>query len=362
MAKIASEHKKKTKNKYHAGKKGLPPGTHIYTGKNNIDIPIIEIISYDDTTSETSHPTLSETIQRKSTTKKEWINVNGISDENYVRSICEKYEVHMLFQEDILNVFQRPKVEEDTKYLFMTFKSLNWNEENRNLDEEQLSFILFENTVLSFQEIPGDQFGDIRTRLDTEGSIIRNRKVDYLFYRLLDVTVDNYFEILEKLGDYLEEIEEGIMHNPTTQDLEKIQDNKRDIMQLRKHIYPLRDVLNRIISTENELIDEKTKKYFKDVLDHTIQVLETVETYREINLSLKDVYLNSLSHEMNKIMKVLTIISTVFIPLTFIVGVYGMNFRNMPELEWHNGYYYIWGIMIFISIALVIWFRKKRWF
>ncbi len=359
---MAAEHKKKHKKQYHSGKKGLPPGTHIYTGKNKIEIPVIDIISYDETSCETSHPNLSQTIERKPTAKKEWININGISDESYVRLICDKYGIHTLFQEDILNVFQRPKVEEDSKYLFMTFKSLNWNEENRCLDEEQLSFILLDKTVLSFQEIPGDQFDQIRTRLNTDGSIIRTKEVDYLFYRLLDVTVDNYFEILEKLGDYLEEIEDGIMHHPTAQDLEKIQENKKDIMQLRKHIYPLRDVLNRIISTENDLIDEKTKKYFKDVLDHTIQVLETVETYREINLSLKDVYLNSLSHEMNRVMKVLTIISTVFIPLTFIVGVYGMNFDNMPELRWQYGYFYIWGFMIVVTLLLIVWFRNKRWF
>ena len=325
-------------------------------------IPVIDIISFDETSCETCHPNLSHTIERKATTKKEWININGISDESYVRLICDKYGIHTLFQEDILNVFQRPKVEEDSKYLFMTFKSLSWNEENKCIDEEQLSFILLDKTVLSFQEIPGDHFDQIRSRLDTDGSIIRSREVDYLFYRMLDVTVDNYFEILEKLGDYLEEIEDGIMHNPTALDLEKIQENKKDIMQLRKHIYPLRDVLNRIISTENDLIDEKTKKYFKDVLDHTIQVLETVETYREINLSLKDVYLNSLSHEMNRVMKVLTIISTVFIPLTFIVGVYGMNFENLPELKWEYGYFYIWAFMIVVTFLQIMWFRNKRWF
>jgi magnesium transporter len=270
--------------------------------------------------------------------------------------------VHYLYQEDILNVFQRPKVEEEEKYMFVTFKSLDWNETNHEIDEEQMSMIISNNIVITFQEKNGDAFDIIRERLNSENSIIRNKSVDYLFYRLLDITVDIYFDILEKLGDYIEQMENEVLSKPDNNVLIKIQNNKKDIMQIRKNIYPMRDVLNRLISSDHVLIEDKTKKYFKDVLDHTIQILETVETYRDINFSLKDIYLNAMSHEMNKIMKILTIISTFFIPLTFIVGVYGMNFKYMPELSWPSGYYVVWCFMLAIVIGLSLWFKRKGWF
>ena len=186
--------------------------------------------------------------------------------------------------------------------------------------------------------------------------------MDYLLYRFFDITIDNYFDVLENLGNTLEIIEDEIMQHSRPYHLERIQDTKKDIMQIRKNIFPVREILSKVISSENHCIDEKNKKYFKDILDHVIQLIDTTETYREINLSLKDVYLNTLSHEMNRVMKVLTVISTFFIPLTFLVGVYGMNFRNMPELEWYNGYYYLWGLMIVIVIGLFIWFKRKGWY
>ena len=295
------------------GKKGMAPGTQIYTGTNIMESSIIEIITYTDESVTSIKPSLQELVDLELTDEKMWININGISNEKYIRAICDKFGVHYLYQEDIMNVFQRPKVEDETNYIFITFKSLEWREETKCIEEEQFSFILLENIVITFQEKEGDNFESMREKLHSKNLIIRDRSIDYVFYRLMDITVDNYFEILEKLGNYLEEIEAGIISYPSPDDLLNIQNNKKDIMQLRKNIYPLRDVLNRLINAEHHLIKEPTKKYFKDVLDHTIQVLETVETFREINVSLKDVYLNTLSHEMNRIMKVLTIISTFFI-------------------------------------------------
>lgn len=349
------------KQKRRLSKTGLPPGTHIYTGKNVSNTPVIEVYNYSSDMCIISEPTI-EQILNLDTKANLWININGLNDVNLIRTICDKFGIHYLYQEDILNVFQRPKVEEEEKYMFVTFKSLDWNEKNHEIDEEQMSIIISDNIVITFQEKDGDAFDIIRERLNSENSIIRNKSVDYLFYRLLDITVDIYFDILEQMGDYIELIENEVLSKPDNDVLLKIQNNKKDIMQIRKNIYPMRDLLNRLISSDHRLIEDKTKKYFKDVLDHTIQILETVETYRDINFSLKDIYLNAMSHEMNKIMKILTIISTFFIPLTFIVGVYGMNFKYMPELSWPEGYYIIWGLMISIVIGLTIWFKRKGWF
>ncbi len=349
------------KDKRRPSKTGLPPGTHVYTGRNLSPISELEVYVYSPEACTHFQPTLKELLELD-TTKSMWININGISNIETIRSICDKFGVHYLYQEDILNVFQRPKVEEENNYIYATFKSLEWNETANELEEEQISVILSESTVITFQEKPGDSYDILRDKLKAENSILRERQVDYLFYRILDITVDTYFDILEKMGDYLEKIENEVLALPDGELLIKIQNNKKDIMQVRKNIYPMRDMLNKMIMSEHEMIDEKTKKYFKDILDHTIQILDTVETYRDLNMSLKDVYLNAVSHEMNRIMKILTIISTFFIPLTFIVGVYGMNFDRMPELRWEYGYYMVWAIMISIVIFLLYWFKRKGWF
>jgi magnesium transporter len=341
-------------------KAGLPPGSHVYTG-NITAIPELEVYRYEISSCKKTTGNAEMQIVTDQPGKL-WINVNGLTDVQLIKSICEKFGIHILYQEDILNVFQRPKLEEEDSYLFATFKSLSWDEECFNVDEEQISIILAKDTVITFQEKPGDNFGQIREKLETEGSVIRERGSDYLFYRLLDITVDQYFDMLEKLGNYLEKIEDQVLDTPGEEQLLLIQNSKKDIMVIRKYIYPMRDLMAKLVTSEHFLIDGRTKKYLRDVQDHTIQIMENTETYRDINYSLKDIYLNSMSQEMNRIMKILTIISTFFIPLTFIVGVYGMNFRYMPELEWVHGYYLVWIIMLGIVIGLSIWFKRKKWF
>lgn len=342
-------------------KSGLPPGSHVYTGQNTATIPEMEVFSYN---TDFCHRNTGNTQNIIPATQegKLWVNVNGLSDVDLIKIICEKFGVHILYQEDILNVYQRPKLEEEDAYLFATFKSLSWNEDASQIEEEQISMVLFKDIVLTFQEKPGDNLNQLREKLQTEGSVIREKGSDYLFYRILDITVDEYFDLLEKLGDYLEKTEDEVLNSPGEEQLMKIQNSKKDIMVIRKYIYPMRDLMAKLVTSEHFLIDSKTKKYFKDVQDHTIQIMENTETYRDINYSLKDIYLNSMSQEMNRIMKILTIISTFFIPLTFIVGVYGMNFRHMPELEWVHGYYLVWIIMLIIVIGLSIWFKRKHWF
>lgn len=342
-------------------KKGLPPGTHIYTGKHFTHAPEIEVFTFNPDKCEVSQPLFTELGQGEDGQVR-WININGINHTEAVTTICRLYDVHYLYQEDILNIFQRPKAELEDNYIFLTFKSLEWESTPGHVTEEQISLILAENATISFQEKPGDHFGYLREKLTADLSVIRTRKADYLFYRLLDITVDSYFELLEKMGVILEDLENKILEKPSSALLQEIQRNRKDLMTIRKNIYPMRDLLSKVINSEHPLISDATVKYFRDVQDHTIQIIETLETFREMNLSLKDAYLNAMSHEMNKIMKVLTIISTLFIPLTFIAGVYGMNFKYMPELEWAHGYYFTWGIMVTVVVSLIIWFRRKSWF
>jgi magnesium transporter len=348
-------------NDRRVSKKGLPPGAHVYTGRTFLAAPDIEMYSYNREGCTVSHPTPDE-ITPEAGDRIQWINLNGINHIEAVKSLCETFHVHYLYQEDILNVFQRPKVEIEDSYVFLTFKSLEWDEALHHVTEEQISILLTNKVTLSFQEKPGDHFGYLRDKLTSDISIIRQRQADYLFYRLLDITVDSYFDLLEKIGNTLETLENKILVKPENSLLTEIQATKKDLMVIRRNIYPMRDLLNRLISSDHPLIDQQTIKYFRDVQDHTIQIIETVETFREMNISLKDAYLNTLSHEMNKIMKVLTIISTLFIPLTFIAGVYGMNFRHMPELEWTHGYSMAWGIMVSVGVSLIFWFRRKGWF
>lgn len=349
------------KHKKRISKTGLPPGSSVYTGKRSDESTQIELFSYSQ--SKCIKKTLHHADPQKFDPElKHWINIYGVHDINVVKTYCDLIGVHHLFQEDIMNVFQRPKVEEEENYIFTAIKGFDWKAQANELEDEQLSIILSKNMVITFQEKSGDHFDTLRDRLMTDGSIIRERNIDYLFYRLLDITVDIYFDLLENMGNHLESTEEMILQQPQNGILSQIQSNKKDIMQMRKMIYPMRDMVARLIASDHPLIEPKTKKYLRDVQDHTIQIMETLETYRDINYGLKDLYLNAMSHEMNRIMKILTIISTFFIPLTFIVGVYGMNFKFMPELHWPYGYYMIWGIMITIVIGLSIWFKRKGWF
>ena len=349
------------KHKKRLSKTGLPPGTHVYTGKNVDEVSQIELFSYNKT--RCIQKKLSHTVPYTFEPElNHWINIYGVHDVAVIKTYCDLIGVHHLFQEDIMNVFQRPKVEEEDDYIFTALKAFDWKSQANELEDEQISIILSRNMVITFQEKPGDHFDMVRERLMTEGSVVRERNIDYLFYRLLDITVDVYFDLLEKMGDYLESTEELILNHPENGILNRIQSNKKDIMQMRKMIYPMRDMVARLISSDHPLIEYKTKKYLRDVQDHTILIMETLETYRDVNYGLKDLYLNAMSHEMNRIMKILTIISTFFIPLTFIVGVYGMNFKHMPELNWTFGYYLIWGLMIIIVALLSIWFKRKGWF
>jgi magnesium transporter len=354
----------KKRIKFPPSKKGIPHGVPVYTGSIQDLNTLITVITYSKNIScQTRNMTTDEfLIWQPEPDSIHWINVTGVSNAKNIGQICRKFDIHYLYQEDIMNIYQRPKVDEDDNYIYATFKSLNWDTSKSLVTEEQYSTILLNNIVISFEETVGDNFDILRDKLHLDNSFYSVRGADYLFYKLLDITVDHYFDVVEKIGDQLETLEDQLLAKARPAHLSLIQETKKDLIQTRKNVVPLRELLSRLMSSDHKTIDPKTRKYFGDVQDHVIQVIDITETYLEINLSLKDIYLNSLSHDMNHVIKILTIISTFFIPLTFLVGVYGMNFDNMPELRWPHGYYYIWGLMLFIVVSLSIYFRKKGWF
>jgi len=238
---------------------------------------------------------------------------------------------------------------------------LYYDEKTTEINSEQVSIILGQNYVISFQEKEGDVFNPIRERIRTGKGRIRKMGADYLAYGLIDAIVDGYFLILEKLGENIEDVEETMMSNPTPETLHSIHRLKRKMISIRKSVWPLREAVSTLERSDSSLIQDPTRIYLKDVYDHTIQVIDTVETFRDMLSGILDIYLSSISNKMNEIMKVLTIIATIFIPLTFIAGVYGMNFENMPELKWRWGYPAIWFVMLFIGILMLVYFRKKKW-
>ncbi|MFX0117271.1 MAG: magnesium/cobalt transporter CorA, partial [Candidatus Hodarchaeota archaeon] len=260
------------------------------------------------------------------------------------------------------NVGQRPKLENFENHIFIVLRMLSFDRESRKIRSEQVSLILGTDFVFSFQETDWDIFDPIRERIRSAKGRLRRLGGDYLAYSLMDIIIDQYFLILETIGDIVEDVEEELVDNPSPQTLQEIRKLKRDLINLRRSIWPLREVIAGLERAESPLIDEKTRIYFRDVYDHTIQVIETVETFRDMVSGMLDIYLSSVSNKMNEIMKVLTIIATIFIPLTFIAGLYGMNFKYMPELEWQLGYPMVWIAMIAITLVMSAYFRRKGWF
>ena len=290
-----------------------------------------------------------------------WVKVSGIHDVDFIAALGERFAIHPLTQEDIVNTAQRPKAEDFGGYIFMVLKVVTYNEAHQDIEIETVSIVLGKNYVISFQEHEADIFKPIRKRLHTDGTRVRKMASDYLAYALMDTVVDAYFVTLERIGDYIETVEDEIVVDPVPVHMQEIHRLKREILFLRKSVWPLREEIGTLLKTDSPLLNRETQVYFRDIHDHTIRVIDMVETSRDILSSMHDTYLSSVSNRMNEIMKVLTIIATIFIPLTFIVGVYGMNFKYMPELTWRWGYPGVWGLMIALTIGMVIYFRKRHW-
>jgi magnesium transporter len=279
-----------------------------------------------------------------------------------LEQLGERFGLHPLVVEDILNTDQRPKLEDYGEYLFIVLKSHYHSDgESGDAEIEQISLVLGPNYVLSFQERAGDEFEPVRERIRSNKGRVRRQGADYLAYSLIDLIADTYFLVLERLGERMETLEEELVTDPTTETLQAIHKLKREMVFLRKSIWPLREVIGALERGESPLIQDTTGVYLRDVYDHIIQVIDTVETYRDMLSGMLDIYLSSVSNRMNEVMKVLTIIATIFIPLTFVAGVYGMNFKHMPELEWPWAYPLVWLAMIIIAGLMVAYFRRKRW-
>ncbi len=343
-------------------KRGLPPGSLVHVGEKKVKRISITIIDYDKTQFQDKEAKkVEECFPFKDKPTVTWINIDGIHDTKVIKKIGEHFNLHPLLLEDILNTGQRPKMEDFKNYIFIVLKMLYYEEKESEIKDEQVSLILGSNFVISFQEREGDIFNPIRERIRNGKGRIRNMDADYLTYALIDAIVDNYFIILEKIGEKIEGIEEELLINPKPEILQAIHSLKREMIFLRKSVWPLREIISGLERGESSLIEKSTLIYLRDVYDHTIQVIDTIEAFRDMLSGMLDTYLSSVSNRMNDVMKVLTVIATIFIPLTFIVGIYGMNFRYMPELEWPFGYPLILFVMVAVAITMFFYFRRKKW-
>jgi magnesium transporter len=342
---------------------GVAPGTLVHVGEPSGEAITINLIDYD---AEQLHEELLATddVQRccqlKASPTVSWINVNGIHEIGHIETLGDCFGLHPLVLEDILNTDHRPKLEDYDDYLFLVLKMLFYEKEE-GIRTEQVSLVLGPNYVLSFQEKVGDVFDGVRERLRNSKGRIRKLGADYLAYALMDAVVDSYFAILESIGDEIEEMEQELVTDPSPQTLNRIHHFKREMILLRKSVWPLRELISGLQRIEAPLISETTGIFLRDVYDHTIQVVDTVETFRDIIAGMLDLYLSSISNRMNEVMKVLTIIATLFIPLTFLAGIYGMNFEYMPELHWRWGYFGLWGVMLATTAGMLRFFRRRKW-
>lgn len=357
---MAKLYKKRSK------KAGLPPGTLIHIGEKKTEKVKITIIDYDEMHfQEREAKTIEECFpfKDKSRPTVAWINIDGVHEIETLGRLGECFAIHPLIIEDILNTDQRPKMEDFDEYIYIVLKMLYYNGNINEIITEQVSLILGSNFVISYQEQEkeGDVFNVIRERIRTNKGRIRKMGADYLAYCLVDAIVDNYFIVLETLGEKIESLEEELVNYPTPEILRTICTMKRDMILLRRSVWPLREVINELERGESSLIKESTEIYLKDVYDHTIHVIDTLETFRDMVSGMLEIYLSSISNRLNAVMKVLTIIATIFMPLTFIVGLYGMNFKYMPELPWRWGYPAVLLVMAAVGISMIVYFRRKKW-
>jgi magnesium transporter len=342
-------------------KTGLPPGSLIHIGQPHAERTKILFCEYDESHfQEREIHSLEGVLPPSDGTAVAWIHVDGLQEIRLLEQMGNVFGLHPLILEDILNTEQRPKSEDHGDYLYIVLRLFH-EESGGTLTPEQVSIVLGPNWLISLQEKKGSLFDLIRERLRNEKGRLRKAGADYLAHALLDAIVDSYFVVLDKFGEKIETLEERLIGRPSPETLRGIQTLKREIIFLRKSVWPLREMLGGLGRSDSPLIRAPSVLYFRDVYDHAVQVIDTIETYRDMLSGMLDIYLSSISNRMNEIMKVLTIIATVFMPLTFLVGVYGTNFKYLPELEWRWGYFALWGVMIIIAVFMLMVFRRKKW-
>jgi len=353
--------KRKKKKSRQQNKLGKAPGTISYMGDKERSDSVIYSTTYNLEGFETKKfSSLEQFFKEERADYTSWINVVGISDEPFIEQLGRHFNLNPLVLEDIVNTDQRPKIDEYENYIFGIFRMLYISEEDEIVGEH-VAVILHENTVLVFQEVKADVFNGVRERITSKLGRIRTRGADYLFFALLDAIVDNYFLAIENLNNRIETLEEEVYQNPEPIVAQHIQQLKKEILKIRRWIFPVKELISRLIDTENPLIKKDTKLFLRDVLDHTIEINESLQIYREMSMSLMEMYMSNMSNKMNEVMKVLTIMASIFIPLTFIAGIYGMNFDHMPELHYKYSYYVVWALMILLFIGMLIYFKKKKW-
>jgi magnesium transporter len=323
--------------------------------------PILELISYNRTDHEKIEGLPADILcTRLKEGHVNWINLDGLYNQDSIDKLQEHFKLHSLLIEDVVSD-QRPKAEEFEGYFFFTMKML-YRIENVKIDYEQISFVLGKDYLITFQEKEGDLFEGFRERIRLDQGRVRKKGADYLMYRLVDIIVDNYYNILDHIGDRIDEMEETAYENPSNEAFNKIQSLKKELIYLRKALYPLRDALGKILKGESDFIMDENLPFYSDVYDHVINLIDSLDAYQDLTSNLLDIHMNAMNNKMNEVMKVLTVISTIFIPLTFLVGVYGMNFEFMPELQWKYGYPSIWIVMLMVVLAMLSFFRYKKWF
>jgi magnesium transporter len=343
-------------------KAGMSPGIVVHVGEQKIETARITLMSYDPARLEEKELTrIEESFAYRDTPPVSWINIDGLHEVELIEKIGTHFNIHPLTQEDIVNTGQRPKVEDFEEYIYIVIKMLKFDETTGHITSEQVSLIVGPHYLLSFQETEGDVFNSVRERIRKGRVHIRRSGPDYLAYALIDAVVDHYFLMLEKMGEKIEHFEEQLPLQPTPEILQAIYDLKRELVYFRKQVWPIREVLNTWQKAESSIIEEANKVFIRDVYDHTVQVIDTIDSFRDIITGVMDLYLSTVSNKMNEVMKVLTIMATIFIPLTFIAGIYGMNFKYMPELEWKWSYPVLWIVLIAIFLGMMFYFKRKKW-
>ncbi|BBO75926.1 magnesium and cobalt transport protein CorA [Desulfosarcina widdelii] len=343
-------------------KVGSSPGTLVHVGERKLDKVRLSVMHYTaDSLTERTIDEVEEGLDLVKEGTTTWLNIDGTHDVALMENIGRRQGIHPLTLEDVLNTTQRPKSEVFDDYLFVVLKMLRYDTDEESIASEQISLILGENILISFQEAAGDVFEPVRERIRKGKGRIRGFGCDYLTYALIDAIVDHYFVILDHVGRRLEQLEEGIDNHPDAGLLDEIHAVRRELIYLRKQVWPLRDIISLLLKEESSFFSDTTRLFIRDVYDHTIQTIDTIESFRDILSGLQDLYLSIISNRMNEVMKVLTVIATIFIPVTFIAGIYGMNFTHMPELEWRWGYPLFWIVVVAVVVGMIFFFRKKRW-
>jgi magnesium transporter len=346
---------------------GTAPATLVVPPEYQGQQPVVTLIEYDaHSIEERKIETMDELLPCLDNDKVSWINVDGLGDPEFFQRLGRQFRIHPLALEDLFNIGQRPKIDEYDRQLFIVL-DMAYENKKEEVVFEQVCIVLAENFVITIQEDPGDVFDPVRQRLRDGGGNARFMKADYLAYALIDSVIDQYFPIVESLGESMDDLQETLLDQPTRERLRDLHEFKRLIARIRRAVWPQREVLGRLMRDETGLVAARTKPFFRDCYDHTVIMVDILETFREAARNIMDVYLSSINIRTNEIMRVLTVISSIFIPLTFIAGVYGMNFDpklspfNMPELEWTFGYPFAICLMLAVAIGMIVFFKRKKW-